>query len=285
MEGMRGDTLLVNGVVGPTARVPRGLVRLRLLNAANARNFDVAFADGRPFMAIAGDAGLLPAPVELTNLVVAPGERYEILADFANGAVVDLITGPDRAGGMGMPAMGGGSAAGGLVRFEPDAQLPAAIRKPPSSLAPNAAPDRGSAATARRFVLDPTMGPGMMFGAPSRSNTSSELPQRLSINGRGFAMDRIDAAVKLGTSELWEVTATDMAHPFHVHGVSFRVLSNGGAAPPPQQSGWKDVVLVQQRAELLIPFTQPAGPDAPFMFHCHILEHEDQGMMGQFAVA
>ena len=76
-----------------------------------------------------------------------------------------------------------------------------------------------------------------------------------------------------------------MAHPFHVHGASFRILSNNGRAPMPEQSGWKDVVLVEDRAEVLVSFDNPAPADMPFMYHCHILEHADHGMMGQFAVA
>jgi FtsP/CotA-like multicopper oxidase with cupredoxin domain len=76
-----------------------------------------------------------------------------------------------------------------------------------------------------------------------------------------------------------------MAHPFHMHGVSFRILSNNGRRPVPAQSGWKDVVLVEDRAEILVRFDHPAPAKMPFMYHCHILEHEDHGMMGQFAVA
>ncbi len=282
MDGMRGDTLLVNGVAGPTARVPAGFVRLRVLNAANARNFDLRFSDGRPFYVIGGDAGLLPAPVELTGLVMAPAERYEILVDFTNRKPVDLLTGADQHSGGMMGMMGGGSAAGPLLRFQPDAALPVAVARLPRVLVASAAPDAKSAVTRRKFTLDPVMGPGMMGGRPVSSE--SGLPQVLSINGRPFGMDRVDATAKLGTSEIWEIVASDMAHPFHMHGVSFRILTKDGAAPPAQEAGWKDVVLVQKRAELLVNFTQPAASHQPFMFHCHILEHEDQGMMGQFAV-
>ena len=95
MHGFQGDTLLVNGVIGPVASVPAGLVRLRLLNAANARNFDLRFADRRPFFVIAGDAGYLSEPVEVRSLVIAPAERYEILVNFADGRPVDLVTAPD----------------------------------------------------------------------------------------------------------------------------------------------------------------------------------------------
>jgi FtsP/CotA-like multicopper oxidase with cupredoxin domain len=97
-------------------------------------------------------------------------------------------------------------------------------------------------------------------------------------------MNRIDVTTKLGTSEIWEIVSTAMAHPFHMHGVSFRILSNNGRPPAAEQSGWKDVVLVEDRAEILVRFNHPASARIPFMYHCHILEHEDHGMMGQFAV-
>ena len=88
MMGMRGDTLIVNGASAPFAKVPRGLVRLRLLNGANARNFDVRFDDGRTFHVIASDGGYLSAPVPMKALTIAPSEKFEILVDFSDGKTV-----------------------------------------------------------------------------------------------------------------------------------------------------------------------------------------------------
>jgi FtsP/CotA-like multicopper oxidase with cupredoxin domain len=102
MHGFQGDTLVINGAIGPVARVPAGYVRLRLLNAANARIFDLRFADRRPFFVIAGDGGLLAEPVEVRSLPIAPGERYEVLVDFADGRAVELATAPDSGQGPGM---------------------------------------------------------------------------------------------------------------------------------------------------------------------------------------
>ena len=104
----------------------------------------------------------------------------------------------------------------------------------------------------------------------------------LGINGQAFDMERIDAEIALGSAEVWEIEAGTMAHPFHVHGVHFRILTLDGETPPAHLSGWKDTVLVSRFAEILIHFTQPASRAHPFMFHCHILEHEDAGMMGQY---
>jgi Multicopper oxidase len=80
----------------------------------------------------------------------------------------------------------------------------------------------------------------------------------------------------------WEVVSIGMAHPFHIHGALFRILSIAGAPPPPHLAGWKDVALVEDRAELLVAFNQPATRDHPFMYHRHILEHEGAGLMGQY---
>jgi FtsP/CotA-like multicopper oxidase with cupredoxin domain len=301
MHGFQGDTLLVNGVVGPVAAVPAGLVRLRLLNAANARNFDLRFADRRPFFVIAGDAGYLSEPAEVRNLAIAPAERYEILVSFADGRSVDLVTAPDTHHGDGpgmMMQMGPARRSSGetqhLLRFKPDPAVKAAVTALPRQFAALASPDIKSAVAWRTFELNPMMGMGMMgmrgMGrgqvASADHNHGGGRAQMMGINGRSFAMHRIDVTAKLGTAEIWEISTggMPMAHPFHVHGASFRILSKNGAKPPAHESGWKDVVLVEEHAEILVRFDNPAPPKMPFMYHCHILEHEDHGMMGQFAV-
>ena len=292
MHGFRGDTLLVNGAIGPVARVPAGFVRLRLLNAANARTFDLRFADRRAFFVIAGDAGYLAEPVEVRNLLIAPAERYEVLVDFSDGRPVELVTTSEAGVGFGpgmMMQMGRsrGSPDGAelLMRFQPDATLQVTVARLPRQLAALAAPDVKSAVAWRTFELNPMLGMGMM-GMRGMGGQGGGPSHVMGINGRSFAMDRIDVTAKLGTSEIWEIVAAamPMAHPFHVHGASFRILSKGGRKPSAHESGWKDVVLVEQHAELLVRFDNPAPPKMPFMYHCHILEHEDHGMMGQFAV-
>ena len=144
-------------------------MRLRLLNAANARNFDLRFADRRPFFVIAGDAGYLAEPVEVRSLVIAPAERYEILVNFADGRAVDLVTAPDTHHGDGpgmMMQMGPARRSVGetehLLRFRPDPELKAAVTTLPRQLATLAAPDVKSAVAWRTFELNPMMGMGMM---------------------------------------------------------------------------------------------------------------------------
>jgi FtsP/CotA-like multicopper oxidase with cupredoxin domain len=301
MHGFQGDTLVVNGALAPVAPVPAGLVRLRLLNAANARNFDLRFSDRRPFYVVGSDAGLLPEPVEVRNLVIAPAERYEILVDFAGGQSVSLVTAPDTDRGIGpglMMQMQPARGAAGMetfMRFEPDSALEAAVTRLPRQLVTMPVPDIKSAVEWRTFVLNPMMGmgPGMMAMGMGGSSSGvandagrdhGALAQMMGINGRSFDIHRIDVKAKRGTSEIWEIRSASMAHPFHMHGASFRILSNNGRRPSPEQSGWKDVVLVEDVAEILVRFDHPASEKMPFMYHCHILEHEDHGMMGQFAV-
>ncbi|NJO23864.1 MAG: multicopper oxidase domain-containing protein [Sphingomonadales bacterium] len=293
MHGFQGDTLLVNGSIAPTASVPAGIVRLRLLNAANARVFDLRVDDRRPFFVVASDGGLLTEPVEVKRLVIAPAERYEVLVDFTDGRPVELVTASDAGHGPGimMSMMGPARRTSGgvelLMRFRPDAALKPAVTRLPRQLAALAAPDVKSAVTWRTFVLNPMMGMGMMgMGMMGGRAPAADGGHMMGINGRSFAMDRIDVTAKVGTAEIWEISAggMPMAHPFHIHGASFRILSKNGGKPAAYESGWKDVVLVEEHAEVLVRFDNPAPPKMPFMYHCHILEHEDHGMMGQFAV-
>jgi blue copper oxidase len=281
MQGARGDTMVVNGAVAPVARVPAGLVRLRLLNGSNARNLDLAFGDGRTFHVIASDGGYLAAPVPMTRLTMAPAERFEVLVDFSDGRGAVFETGPDQfPPTMGMMMTRGGQSGGGeIMRFSPDRSLRTTGRGVPSSLAEMPDLPATDQLRHRRFVLNDMgmMGGGMMGGGASGSG--------FGINGQSFDMQRIDAEVGLGSGEVWEIEAGMMAHPFHVHGVHFRILSLDGAPPGAHLRGWKDTVLVSRAAEILIHFTQPATVAHPFMFHCHILEHEDAGMMGQYVCA
>ncbi len=120
------------------------------------------------------------------------------------------------------------------------------------------------------------MGMGMMMGGGA-----------MTINGRSMDMNRIDETVRIGTREIWQIeNPSMMPHPFHIHDVQFRILDRNGMPPGPGERGNKDTVLVNQneRVRLLLGFSDYADAQTPYMFHCHNLEHEDAGMMGQFVV-
>jgi FtsP/CotA-like multicopper oxidase with cupredoxin domain len=107
------------------------------------------------------------------------------------------------------------------------------------------------------------------------------------INGDRMALNRVDTTVVKGTTEVWEITNSDgTPHSFHVHDVQFQVLSVAGREPPPELRGWKDTIYLrpQEPVEIAMRFTDYADPDTPYMYHCHVLFHEDHGMMGQFVV-
>jgi blue copper oxidase len=298
MWGVRGATILANGAVGPTAAVPRGLVRLRLANAANARVFVLWMSDSRQMLWIGTDGGLLAAPVPLRSLTLAPGQRAEVLLDFSSGSEVALITAPDptiTGSSMGMHGMGmegmadplGRSAA--VVHFVPRGS-PSAVRWPTRLPALSFAETR--ATKRRRMALTMSMGHGMGMGmrggmmergmgGRARGGGPMAMMGNFGIDGQPFALHRVDHEVRRGDTEIWEVSADMMQHPLHIHGAHFHVLSRGGQKPGVMDQGLKDTVLVQEPVEMLVQFTKEAT-DKPFMFHCHTLEHEDGGMMGQF---
>ncbi|MBC8792097.1 MAG: copper oxidase [Tagaea sp. CACIAM 22H2] len=280
MMGMRGATFVVNGVVDPVARVPAGLVRLRILNAANARNFDLAFDDGRPFAAIATDGGYLREPAQLRSLVVAPGERVEVVVDFSSGLGVRLETGSDTTAALAgrLPISGRimGRGSGPLLRFEVDRALPAQGRLP-DRLRELATVHVRPELVRRTLSLD--MGTSMMRGSSEHGGAHAS---PFGINGKPFDPNRIDFEPRLGGDEIWDIAPQMMSHPFHVHGAMFRILEIDGEPPPAHLAGEKDTVLATGPTKLLVSFRQPATTEHPFMFHCHVLEHEDAGMMGQY---
>jgi hypothetical protein len=98
---------------------------------------------------------------------------------------------------------------------------------------------------------------------------------------------RIDEVVEVGTTEIWEVRSLDaFPHNFHVHDVQFQVVSIDGTPPPPELAGRKDTIYLEprRRYRLIMRFEDFTDPAAPYMFHCHLLLHEDEGLMGQFLV-
>tara|TARA_R110000751_G_scaffold137830_3_gene241319 strand:- start:14318 stop:15715 length:1398 start_codon:yes stop_codon:yes gene_type:complete len=258
MHGFHGNRMLINGQSGAIALVPNGIARLRLLNGSNARIYNLFFNDGHPMHLVATDGGFLPRPITLEVLRLAPGERAEILVDFSGAGAPVLMSDPDQAYS--------------LLEFARDETLPARITRLPDEIGSPLEELTGLETRSREISLD--MGMGMMMGRGG-----------FAINGQPFDMDRIDFNVALGSVERWIVRSSMIAHPFHVHGVQFRVLSEDGAPPRPENAGWKDTLLVPGVAEILARFEHPASKENPFMLHCHILEHEDAGMMAQFTVS
>jgi FtsP/CotA-like multicopper oxidase with cupredoxin domain len=259
-NGILGDQILVNGTPGPYLDVITELVRLRLLNASNARIYNFHFDDDRSYDLIGTDGGLLPEPVELTHLELSPGERAEIVVAFTPGETTVLRSEP--------PESSGNRFAGADDRMDV-LQLRAADQLAPSPSLPE------------RLVAAPDLNPGDVV------ETRDFRLSGTNINGQDMEMDRIDAVVEADSTERWVVRNEDGdPHNFHVHDVQFVVESVDGGEPPPELAGWKDTVFMPEgrEVELLVRFSDYTDPDTPYMFHCHMLRHEDRGMMGQFVV-
>jgi FtsP/CotA-like multicopper oxidase with cupredoxin domain len=273
--GAREETVIVNGAILPVAKVPPGLVRLRLLNGANAQNFELRFNDQRTFHVIASDAGFLSAPVAVTALTISAAERFEIVVDFADRKAVALETGPNKEMGIfGRLAANGSADYVSVMRFEPTTATPM-VRELPKRLIEPVAAYPASAVRRRQFIVN-----SGICTTRSQATAHEGMVALIGINGKTHDMARIDIETELGTTEIWEIVSIGMAHPFHIHGASFRILSINGGPPPAHLTGWKDVALVEDKAELLVAFNRPATRERPFMYHCHILEHEDARLMG-----
>ncbi len=283
MNGMRGDVMLVNGAPFPVHDVKSRRMRLRILNGSNARIYNLAFSDGRAMQQIATDGGLLAAPVTLRSLRLSPGERAEVVVDFSPGDEVVLRHEPlpqkQGRGGMMMGMMGRMMGGGDdqpfdIMQFK--ASRPAATQAAlPTTLTKPRDWSPREAARTRKMVLDMRMGPAMMAGGG------------FTINGKAMDMNRIDEKIRLGDVEIWEIrNDSPMPHPFHIHDIQFRILSRDGQPPPLNERGLKDTVLVEsgETVRIITQFENYADSKNPYMFHCHILEHEDAGMMGQFVV-
>jgi blue copper oxidase len=108
------------------------------------------------------------------------------------------------------------------------------------------------------------------------------------VNGKPFSIERIDFAAARNQDLRWRISEGNdlMLHPVHIHGCQFRIISQDGKPPEAERAGWKDIAPISAGgfSEILVRFPHPAGRDAPYMAHCHILEHEDSGMMTQFTV-
>jgi len=265
MSGLIGEQMLVNGQIGAFLPVSAPLIRLRILNGANGSIYRLHFAGGAVFHQIASDGGLLPAPVALTEALMAPGERAEYLVDMSAGAPLMLkaeVFGAES-------SFAGPVGTRDVIELRPArAQSAAAL---PARLA-ELAPPADQTGDMRTFTLAMT-GMGLMGD--------------FTINGAVYDHGRTDFTVPLGASETWVFeNKTEMLHPMHIHDVQFRILSRNGRPPELREAGLKDVVLTHpgERVELRLSFADYADPASPYMMHCHILEHEDAGMMQQFTV-
>ncbi|MER7016044.1 multicopper oxidase domain-containing protein [Saccharopolyspora sp. NPDC000359] len=257
--GVLGDVVLVNGVPWPVHEVSATRHRLRVLNASNARRYELALdpppPDGPAFVQIGSDGGLLAAPVGHESITLASAERHDVVVDFGRYPVGTEVTLVNR--------LGTGSTAR-VMRFR------VARREPEDSAIPNRLSEveplrREQAVVTRDFAF-----------------RSGHLGHRRGwlIGGRPFDTGYVAARPRLGDVEIWRFVA-DLHHPIHLHLANFQVLSRGNHAPRPLDAGWKDTVDLEpgESVEVITRFETYRGR---YVFHCHNAEHEDMGMMATF---
>jgi bilirubin oxidase len=273
-NGREGNYVLVNGQYQPALAInPGQSQRWRILNATNARYLRLAL-DQHSFTLIGTDGGLLGAPVPgLSEILLAPAQRVEVIvtAGLTAGASAALLSLPYERGAMGMGMMGSSSSTLPLltVSYSRSAALPVAM---PTALRPIA--PLGAPAAYKRLVLSSGMGMGMgMMGAGGM--------MQFLIDGKSFDPARVDLTSRINAVEQWTIeNRSNMDHPFHLHGTQFQVVSRtrGGATILEPVLAWRDVVNVAAFESVTFKVVQ--SQLGRRMYHCHILEHEDQGMMG-----
>lgn len=259
-NSVTGNTILVNGVPWPFLAVSGRKYRLRFINGSNSRDYELALDSGKNLAQIASDGGLLAQTFSTPSIRIFPGERVEVVVDFAQyPAGTKLVLKNLR-----------GSATDGtdkVMRFDvgspvsDTSKLPATLRSITKLT---------GASVTRDFTL-------------SLSSTGVWV-----INGKSFDANRVDVKPKLDVAEIWRVkNSSGMPHPFHIHLAMFQVLDRTKSGvvtlPGPGESGWKDTVRIDagETVRFITKFTRFTGR---YVYHCHNLAHEDHDMMAQMEV-
>lgn len=288
---------MVNGTIDPYLPVPQQVVRLRLLNGAADRTYYFGLSDNSNFYVIGSDGGLLSQPYSTNRLRLSTGERAEILVDFStysNGSQLYLksyaselprgIIGADSVGTSTIVIQEGyylnplNGADFNVLRF--DVTLPTVnpVTTIPIAFAPKIPIPEITADVTRTIHFSPdtiTSGQQGFVDGP------------FFMNNEPFNMDSINQVININDIEIWQLTnSTMVAHPFHIHDIEFFVLDINGMPPPSEYAGLKDVILVKpdDTVRFIAQFSTFDNPIVPYMYHCHLLHHEDEGMMGAFLV-
>ncbi|WP_432359773.1 multicopper oxidase family protein [Sporosarcina sp. UB5] len=254
-DGTIGNTLLINGTLNPKLTVNKEKVRLRLLNGSNARNFTFKLNTGDSFVQIATDGGFLNEPVTLQEVTLTPAERAEIVIDFSRINTTDEVA---------------------LINEDGSVLLPFRVSNQSGAISRIPGVMNDFSLTDEEMDL-PVTKKVELFG----------MMHMVTINGKKFNPERIDFTQEQGVTEVWEIynkpdMMGGMTHPFHIHGAQYKIISRNEEAPPENERGWKDSISVSpdETVKIAIQFKHKGV----YMFHCHILEHEDNGMMGQIRV-
>lgn len=276
-----GDYGLVNGVMDAQTKLPAQWVRLRILNAEIERGYILGFSDQRPFYLITTDGGLVDKPIPLKRIRLMVGERAEILVDLSAdkpGSSFDLMAyNSNQSFGFpgGEPDQGGAN--GSLLNNKDFRVLHCLVSNAtnpritqlPATLKTNRFPVAAEASAKRQISVTD--------GRPF-----------FKFDGKSFDMHQNNFVVKLGATETWTITNNNIfGHSFHVHDVQFKIIARSDGTVPEFEQGWKDTAYLPRGGwvTFVAKFEDFASDTDPFMYHCHMANHEDGGMMGQFLVS
>ncbi len=279
-----GDFLFANGTLDAGVALPAQFVRLRILNAEIERGYDLGFSDGRTFHVIATDGGLVDKPIPVTRMKLMVGERVEVLVNLGNdkpGSSLDLMS-YNAGQPFGFPGGEPGRTPpnGGFLNNLNFRLLHINVT-PPTTQRITKLPD---VLTHNRFLTEADVNQRRTvaisrFGPPEKE---------FAFDKKYFDMNFINHVVKLGDVEAWTVTNDrTFGHSFHIHDVQFKITSRSDGPVAEYEQGWKDTLYLplSASATFIAKFDDFASDTAPFMYHCHMANHEDGGLMGQFLVS
>jgi blue copper oxidase len=291
------SVLMVNGTMNPYLKVPKQIVRFRLLNASADRSYNFGLSSNATFYVIASDGGLLEKPFATKRIALSVGERAEILVDFTNDTIGQQTYLMSYASELPRGTIGADSVGTrtliiqdgyyqnplngldfNLVRLD----VSSPTLNPVTTIPGSFAPIKTIPATLANATQTITFYPDTIT-----SGKQGYVDGPFLLNKKMFNMDSINIISYLNNVEIWSlVNKTMVAHPFHIHDIQFFIVDINGNPPPPQLKGYKDVVLVQPNETLrfITKFEDFADDSTPYMYHCHLLHHEDDGMMGSFLV-
>lgn len=278
MTGYMGDSILINGIFAPFTEVATQHYRFRILNGSNARIYNLALSNNADIVIIGNDGGLLKNPVEVKDILIGPGERLDVLVNFEGIAINTEIFLVSKEFSLGDNAQG--KQRFKIMKFKVMVAVTSSFFIP-AILSAIKTISALSTMKTRTFNISNAM---EHHGGPMNDGMS----MRHRINGKLFERNRIDEKVEANTNEIWvfDNSKGNEPHPMHLHGVFFQVLERRGGRGKriASESGWKDTVLVMpgETVKVIVPFENNTGK---FVFHCHNLEHADDGMMLQYQLS
>jgi FtsP/CotA-like multicopper oxidase with cupredoxin domain len=267
-DGILGEAVLVNGAYMPHHHVAPCRYRLRILNVSSFRSYNLQLSNGAPLFQIATESGLMPKPIRRREILLGPAERVEVVVDFAAaaGETVELRSGKRHAG---RNPIGAHTYGGALMQFRIGANRVSDHTRIPRHLRP--LPE-----WTRKAKPKPDHRWEITIGGLFKTTWR--------INGRTFNPAYVEAKPRLGSIQTWEiVNKTNVAHVMHLHHTDWYLLERNDTAPPPWEDCLKETFFVYPNERILLAghFSDYTGK---FVVHCHMLDHEDHGLMSQFQV-